>query len=302
MQQQKPDVLAHIAQRYDTMSKGQKRIATYIYEHYDKAAFMTAFALGEAAHVSESTVVRFASGLDYAGFPKLQAALQELVRNRLTSQQRIQLVESSDEQQTFLNVIKEDVNNLRNTMMMIDPTEISRLIDRLVESKGIYICGHRSSSVLAQFLEYYLSYVFSSVHLITTGAKDYYDRLTRINKEDTLISISFPRYSMRTLEVTQIAREQGASICAITDGAQSPIARLADYHMFCQSSMATFVDSVVAPMSIINAIIVISGQRKRGDLEKHFVELEKIWSHYQVYAHTESRYLGSDNDHSMTKL
>lgn len=298
--QQKIDVLSHISQRYDTMSKGQKRIAAYIYEHYDKAAFMTAHTLGKAASVSESTVVRFASSLGYGGFPKLQAALQELVRNRLTSQQRIQLVESSDEQQTFLNVIKEDVNNLRNTMMSIEPQEISRLIDRLVESEGIYICGHRSSSVLAQFLEYYLSYVFSSVHLITTGAKDYYDRLTRISAADTLISISFPRYSMRTLEVTQIAHEQGASICAITDGAQSPIARIADYHLYCQSSMATFVDSVVAPMSIINAIIVISGQRKRGDLEQHFAELEKIWRHYQVYAQADSA--GLDAERFVTKL
>ena len=290
---QATDVLHAISEQYDTLSKGQKRIATYIREHYDKAAFMTALSLGEAVDVSESTVVRFASEIGYDGFPKLQAALQELVRNRLTSQQRIQLVGGSDEHQTFLNVLKEDVNNLRNTMVTVEPNEITRFIDRLVESDAIYICGHRSSSMLAQFLEYYLSYVFSRVYLITTGAKDYYDRLTRIGSSDTLIAISFPRYSMRTAEVAQIAKEKGAKVCAITDNAQAPIAKIADYKLYAQSSMATFVDSVVAPMSIINAIIVICGQRKKTDLEAHFAELEKIWSHYQVYAQVDSRQNGS---------
>jgi DNA-binding MurR/RpiR family transcriptional regulator len=296
MQAQKSDVLSLVVAQYDGLSKGQKRIADFIRDHYDKAAFMTALNLGDAAKVSESTVVRFATVLGYDGFPALSGAMQELVRNRLTSQQRISLVESENERQTLLNVLKEDVNNLRSTMTALDPEEFLRFIDRLIQSENIYICGHRSSSVLAQFLEYYLSYVFSGVHLITTGAKDYYDRLTRISGSDTLIAISFPRYSMRTAEVAQIAREKGAHICAITDNAKSPIARIADYRLYAQSSMATFVDSVVAPMSIINAIIVICGQRKRGELEKHFAELEKIWSHYQVYAQTEPP------GHAMTKI
>ncbi len=289
MQENELDVMQRIASHSVKMSKGQKRIASFILNHYDRASFMTAANLGLCADVSESTVVRFAMALGYEGFPEMQAALQELVRNKLTNQQRIELVDSGDEKSTIIETLKADMNNLRSTIDEVDPAEFSRMLDCLVESREVYICGHRSSSVLAQFLEYYLSYIFPHIHLLTTGVQDYYDRLTRINEKDILIAISYPRYSNRTVEVARIAKQKGTPVCAITDSRVAPIAKLSDFCLMAKSSMATFVDSMVAPMSIINAIIVACGQRRKSDLQAYFTELEHIWKSYHVYSEPDGR-------------
>lgn len=265
------------------LSKGHRRIAEYIVEHYDKAVFMTASRLGDKVGVSESTVVRFAAALGYEGYPQLQRALQELVRHRLTAVQRFEMASDIDQSEVLRTVLKADMQNIRLTIEEMDIRVFDEVVERLLGARHIYVMGVRAAAPLAQFLGYYLHYVFENVHVASDGVIDVFERISRINSQDVLIGISFPRYSTRTLEAMKFAKSRGAQVVAITDGPMSPLAEASTICLTARTDMASFVDSLAAPLSMINALIVSLGLRKREDLSEHFQQLEGIWNEYHVY-------------------
>lgn len=277
------DLLAKLNQRYRSLSKGQKQLATYIMENYDKAAFITASQMGRVVGVSESTVVRFAYALGYDGYPELQRSLQELIRNKLTSVQRIQMSSEMDQNDVLRSVLKADMNNIRSTIDSIDNATFNAVIDAIIAAKNIYIIGFRSASPLAQFLSYYLNYVRPGIIQVNNSMGDAYEHMIRIDGEDVCIGISFPRYSKRTVDAMSFAHERGAKIIALTDSHSSPLAEIADLSLIARSDMASFADSLVAPLSLINAIIVAVGLRCKDELSERFGQLESIWGSQQVY-------------------
>ena len=281
--EQRQELLARINQTGRKLSKGQKRIAEFIVNHYDKAAFMTASRLGEKVQVSESTVVRFAIALGYDGYPALQKALQEMIRNRLTAVQRVEMTGDMSESAVLGMVFKADMQNIRQTIEDIDETVFTRVIDALDAARRVYVVGVRSSAPLAEFLGYYMGFIRDDVRVITSGISDVFEQIMRINDEDLLIGISFPRYTSRTLEAMELAKNRGASLLAITDGPLSPLHSVADLCLRAKSDMASFVDSLCAPLSLINALIVALGQRRRQQVAQYFDQLEGIWSEYKVY-------------------
>jgi len=269
------------------LSKGQKRISEFISNHYDKAAFMTAAKLGEAANVSESTIVRFATTLGYDGYPGLQKAIQEMVRNRLTSVQRIEITQESDDSQILSEIVKSDARNLRSITEDNSVEVFNAVKDVILSARRLYVIGLRASSPLAQYLGYYLNYIFSDLHVITQGGSEVTEQLARIGPGDVIVGISFPRYSNRTIEPMRFARSRGAKTIAITDNAHSPMGKTGDYCLIARSTMASFVDSLVAPMSLLNALIVALSSEKKHKLLQFFSLLEDIWVDNAIYAHTE---------------
>lgn len=277
------DLIYRINTHYEDMSKGQKLIAEYILNNYDKAAFMTAAKLGEKVGVSESTVVRFANALDYDGYPRLQKALQELVRNKLTTVQRIQMTSELDQSMVLKSVLKADMNNIRMTIDEIDNQDFEDVIDRIFLAENLYVLGLRSAAPLAEFMGYYLSFIFNNVRIVTSGVNDVFEQIMHIKEDDLLIGISFPRYASRTIEAMEFARSKGTEIIAITDSYLSPLTTYADHTLLARSDMASFVDSLVAPLSLINALIVAISLRQKEDISSNFSQLESIWSEYNVY-------------------
>lgn len=279
------DILQQIEDRMSSLSKGQKRIAAYILEQYDKAAYYTAARLSETVGVSESTVVRFACELGFEGYPEFQHALQTSVRNRLTSFQRMEVSDQILGNGNLLGkVLLSDAERIRRTMEAANPEIFDEAIDRIVSAESIYILGVRSSSYLAGFLNYYLRMIFDRVRLLqTTSGSELFEQLLPIGQGDVMIAISFPRYSKRVINGVQFAKERKADIIALTDSRQSPLAPLADQLLLAQSDMASFVDSLAAPLSIINAMIVAVSRRKKGELDRRLRELEEVWDLYDVY-------------------
>ena len=265
------------------LSKSHRRIAECIVTHYDKAAFMTASRLGEYVGVSESTVVRFAAALGYEGYPQLQKALQELIRHRLTASQRFEMTSDMDHTQVLTKVMKADMQNIRSTLDEIDLKAFEDSIDLILAARNIYVLGLRASAPLAQFLSHYLDFIFPHVTLVTSGMSDIFEQISRIGEGDLLIGISFPRYTSRTIEAMNFARSKGASLIAITDGPLSPLHAEADLCLTAKSDMASFVDSMAAPLSLINALIVAIGQRRRQEVADFFDEMEDIWAKFDVY-------------------
>ena len=265
------------------LSKSHRRIAECIVTHYDKAAFMTASRLGEYVGVSESTVVRFAAALGYEGYPQLQKALQELIRHRLTASQRFEMTTDMDHTQVLSKVMKADIQNIRSTLDELDLNTFEEVVERFLEAKQIYILGLRSSAPIAQFFGHYLGFIFPNVQVVTSGISDVFEQLSRIGEDDLLVGISFPRYTSRTIEARELARKKGASLVAITDGPLSPLHAAADLCLMAKSDMASFVDSMAAPLSLINALIVALGQRRRQQVAEYFEQVEQIWSDYNVY-------------------
>ena len=272
------DLLVRINQNFSSFSKGQRLLANYIMENYDKAAFVTASRMGHTVGVSESTVVRFAYALGYDGYPELQRALQELIRNRLTAVQRIQLTSELDEDEILTNVLKSDIANLRATIDTADNATFNRVVDELFQAKKVYIVGMKSASPLAQFLGYYLGFVLDNVVTVNASFGDAYESMIRVGPEDLCVGISFPRYSSRTVEALSFAKSMGAKVVAITDGMFSPIAELADYVLLAHSDMASFADSLTAPLSLINAMIVAASMRRRDDVYDRLDQLENRMS------------------------
>nr|AHF25181.1 RpiR family transcriptional regulator [uncultured bacterium Contig87] len=277
------DMMARLNQSGRRLSKSHRRIADYIMANYDKAVFMTAARLGESVGVSESTVVRFASALGYEGYPQLQRSLQELVSHRLTANQRFEKTSGIDPRDVLSTVLKSDMQNLHSTLENLDPAVFDDVVSRLLSARTIYVIGLRSAAPLAQFLVNYLRYMFDNVRLLSGGAADGPEELVQLRGEDVLIGISFPRYSARTLEVMRFARHCGAGVVAITDGPMSPLCEWADAALTARTDMASFVDSLAAPLSVINALLVSLGLRRREALSDHFRRLEDVWETYRVY-------------------
>ena len=283
------DVLHTIQGNMAGFSKGQKRIAGYILSDYDKAAFMTAGRLGALVGVSESTVVRFASVLGYDGYPAMQKALQEIVRGKLTSIQRIQA--SNDtlfSTDLVTNVLQRDMDKIRVAMDEVDRAAFSAVVDKLLAARHIYILGVRSSSFLAGYLHFYLHLIFENVVLVTSGsAGDILESILRIGPGDLLLGISFPRYSQSTVKGVQFARDRGADVVAVTDSPASPLYPMASAALLAHSDMISFVDSLVAPFSLLNALIVAAGHRKNADIAATFNRLETIWDEYGVFGYSD---------------
>ena len=281
----KKDVLSIIQTNMNGFSKRQRYIANYIIENYDKAAFMTASKLGKAVSASESTVVRFAAELGYDGYPSMQRALQEMIRNKLTSIQRIEVsndrLGTSDMAST---VLQSDIEKLRMTLDSLDRASFEKAVDKITSAKKIYILGLRSSTAIAEFLGFYFNLMFDNVVLLhTTSVSEIFEQALHIGKGDLFIGISFPRYSSRTVSTMQFALDQGADVIAITDSDASPLCQIADTSLLAKSDMVSFVDSLVAPLSLTNALIVAVGRRKNADISSTFERLEHIWSEYGVY-------------------
>ena len=282
------DLLVRLNKNYKTLSKGQKQLAAYITENDDRAAFITASKMGRIVGVSESTVVRFAYALGYDGYPELQKSLQELIRNKLTSVQRIQLTGDLQPNDVLRSVLKSDVSNIRATIDSIDNASFNAAINALLEAKKVYIVGLMSAAPLAQFLAYYLGFVMDNVVMVSGAMGNIYEDLFRISSEDVCIGISFPRYSNRTIDALDFARGKDATIIAITDSVSSPIAEKAEHALIARSDMAGFADSLVAPLSLINAIIVACSLRRREQVSNTLSQLEGIWGSHGVYVTKES--------------
>ena len=279
------DLITKIQSELPGFSKGQKQIARFILEHYDKAAFMTASRLGVTVGVSESTVVRFATELGYDGNPHLQRALQEMIRNKLTSVQRMEVAgDRMGGRDVLQTVLHADTDMIRVTLDEIDRDAFQGAVDALMGAKRIYILGVRSSSALASFLGFYFNLLFENVTLVhTNSVSEIFEQVLRVGPGDVLFGISFPRYSKRTLSAMKYARDRGARVIALTDSQLSPLARVADHVLLARSDMASFVDSLVAPLSVINALIVAVGMSRRDEIEQTFNKLERIWEEYDVY-------------------
>lgn len=279
------DILACIQNKMNSFSKGQRRIAAYILESYDKAAFQTARDLGNNVQVSESTVVRFATQLGYDGYPEMQKALQGMVLNRLTSVQRMELGTKRLRQEDVLNsVLQADMERIRTTGEKIDRDAFDGAVEALLNAHTIYILGVRSSSALSSFLCYYLRYMFEDVRLITAAsASEVFEQIARISPRDALVGISFPRYSSVAVQAMKYGHNAGAKTVALTDCAASPLAAHADFLLEAKSDMVSLVDSLIAPMSVINALIVAVAERRKLETTLLFNKLEEIWDLYHVY-------------------
>lgn len=279
------DILMTIHNRMDSFSKGQKRIATYICESYDKAAFMTASKLGKMVKVSESTVVRFAVELGFDGYPCMQKALQEMVRNKLTSVQRLEVANDRFSNQDVVSmVLQSDMESIRMTSEALDRRVLDRAVHTILRARNIYIVGVRSSAAIAQYMTHYFRNIFDNVKLVNSSAtSEMMEQMLHISKEDVVIGISLPRYSSRTVKLMEFAKNSGAQVVVITDSNDAPTAKSADHTLVAKSDMVSVVDSLVAPMSLVNALIVSISQKKEQEMSRIFENLEKIWEEYEVY-------------------
>ncbi|MGN1000155.1 MAG: MurR/RpiR family transcriptional regulator [Faecousia sp.] len=279
------DFLTDLQDRMPAFSKGQRLIAHYILESYDKAAFMTANKLGKTVGVSESTVVRFAVELGYDGYPSMQKALQEVVVTRLTSVQRIGVASDRFENQDILSmVVHSDMEKLRQALDTVDRAEFQAAVDAILGAGRIFILGVRSAAPLASFLGYYLNYMFQNVHVVTSsGAGEMFERIVGIQPDDVVVAFSFPRYSASTVKGVQYCRSMGAKVIGLTDSRLSPLGAESDHVLVAKSNMVSLVDSLVAPFSITNALVVAVAARKERELAQTFDNLERIWEEYNVY-------------------
>ena len=284
-------ILKLIGEKMPKFSKGQKYIGNYILTEYDKAAFMTAAKLGKTVGVSESTVVRFAMELGFEGYPELQKALQEMIRNKLTSIQRMDVAEEQmgeDGGDVLYRVLNQDIDRIKKTMEEASAEDFNAVIDTLLSARNIYIIGARSSSYLASFMMFYFHLMFDNVRLVSNdSASEIFEQILRIGPQDAIVGFSFPRYSTRTCKALRFAKDRGSRVIAITDSHSSPIVPFSDHILLARSDMASFVDSLVAPLSLINALIVGVSMRKKEEMHKTFEKLETIWTEYDIYHQSE---------------
>lgn len=286
------DLIKNIQNNFASLSKGHKLIAEYIINNYDKAAFMTAAVLGNTVDVSESTVVRFANNLGYNGYKDLQRELQELIKNKLTTVQRLTMSnEYSNKESSLKRAMEKDMENIEKTINEVGHETLQEAIDLILNANNVYILGLRSSSFLAGYLGFYLNFILKEVKVVTSGPNDVFEQLLKADSQDVIIGISYPRYSKRTLEALDFCREKGCKIISITDSLISPAAKYSNISLIASSDMLSFVDSLVAPMSLINALIISLGMEKKGDITSSFEDLEVIWNKYNVY----NEYNNKDN-------
>ena len=279
------NLLREIEDKLPKFSKSQKIISKYILENYDKAAYMTASRLGSAVGVSESTVVRFALELGFEGYPEFQHSLQETVRIKLTSFQRMDVTNSLIGDGDLLSkVLNSDIDKIKRTIEEIDREAFDKSVDALVSAKNIYIVGLGSSAILASSLNHSLRMIFDSVRLIeASSADEIYAQIMNISPDDAVVAMSFPRYSKKLISAVNFAKDSGATVIALTDSVSSPIASFADNLLVARSDMASFADSLIAPLSVINALVVAVSRKKQDELRVRLQQLEKIWDEYNVY-------------------
>lgn len=290
----KNELLQKLDEKYVKFSKGQKRLADFIRNEYDKAAFMTAAKMGEEVGVSESTVVRFAMALGYEGYPEFQKALGEVVRNRLNSIQRMEVTYGRIGQGEILtSVLQSDIEKIKMTISAIDHTAFEMAVDTLIKAKRIYVIGLRSCAPLASFLGFYLNLICENVIVINAnGSSEIFEQLIRINEDDAIIGISFPRYSMRTLKALEFASNRKAKVITLTDSIHSPITLYSSCNLIARSDMASIVDSLVAPLSVVNALVVAMCMKNQKEVVGTLETLEQIWDEYQVYSKDELNMVG----------
>ena len=281
----KDDILSILEEKEPTFSKGQRRISGYITESYDKAAFMTASRLGKTVGVSESTVVRFAVELGFDGYPEMQKAMQEMVMNRLTSVQRIEVANDRiGNQDVLTKVLQADADKIRQTADTISRNDFQTAVDSILKARRIYLLGVRSAAPLANFAGYYLNYMFTDVRVLTvSGAGEMFENLVNITPEDVVIAFSFPRYSSATLKAAQYCRGIGATVIGITNSNLSPLAQNSDCVLVAKSDMVSLVDSLVAPLSVVNALLVALASAREKEVQKSLGTLEHVWEEYNIY-------------------
>lgn len=283
------NVLHTIRENLGAYSKGHKRIAAYILDHYDKAAFMTAKRLGETVGVSESTVVRFAAQLGYEGYPEMQKALQEIIRGRLTSIQRIRASRDQISGRDILGtVMHRDMAAIHNAIEQVDRKSFQQAVDKLLQARHIYLLGVRSSAYLAGYLHFYFHLIFPNVTLVQNAATgEIFEQLVHIGPNDVLVGISFPRYSKMAVSAVEFARSRGAEVIAITDSQMSPLYKVAGTSLLVSSDMISFIDSMAAPLSLLNALIAAVGEQKNEEVSHTFAEMERVWDIYSIFGKSE---------------
>ncbi len=290
------DILSRISENYDKMSKSHKAIANFISQHYEQAVFMTAAKLGETLGISESTVVRFASGIGYDGYPKFQKALEECVQSKLSSIQRIDAKYGNSSQSEILtSVLTADIEKLQDTIQNLDPAAFETAVTTILEADTIYIMGLRSNEPLAAFLHFYLNMIRGNVRLLnTTSVSETFEQMMHISEKDCFIGISFPRYSMRTLKAMEFANDRNAKVIAITDSIHSPMNLYSSCNLFARSDMVSIVDSLVAPLSLINALVVALCLKRPQAVKENLEMLEETWNNYQVYLNDEINFIDDE--------
>lgn len=296
MEQQEFDIITRMNEKYIKMSKGHKAIAAYISDHYDQAAFMTAAKLGETVGVSESTVVRFAMHLGYEGYPEFQNALAEWVKNKLNSVQKMGAKYGKSTQSEILtSVLSADIEKIQDTIVNLDPAAFEAAVDIILGAQTIYLIGVRSCEPLADFLHFYLNMIRGNVVLIkTTSVSEMFEQMIRVGEKDAVIGISFPRYSMRTLKTMEFANDRNAKVITITDSIHSPMNLYSSCNLLARSDMVSIVDSLVAPLSVINALVVALCLRRPDDVKRNLETLEDVWNNYQVYLNDEINFIDEE--------
>ncbi len=290
------DILVRINEKMNTMSKSHKAIAGFIMDHYDQAVFMTAAKLGEELGISESTVVRFASGLGYEGYPEFQKALEEWVKNKLSSVQKMGAKYGQSSQSEILSsVLNADIEKIQDTIGNLDPNAFEMAVTSILEAKNVYIIGLRSCAPLANFLHFYLNMIRGNVTLLSsTSISETFEQMLRIDNEDVIIGISFPRYSMRTLKALEFANDRNAKVISLTDSIHSPMCLYSSCNLLARSDMVSIVDSLVAPLSVINALVVALCLKRPTEVKKSLETLEEVWNNYQVYLNDEINFIDEE--------
>lgn len=290
------DIITRINERFAAMSKSHKAIAAFITDHYDQAVFMTAAKLGEELGISESTVVRFAAGLGYEGYPEFQQALAEWVQSKLGKVQKMNVKYGKSTQSEILSaVLSSDIEKIQDTMQNLDPVAFEAAVDSILEAETIYIVGIRSCEPLADFLSFYLNMIRGNVQLLrTTSVSEMFEQMIRIGENDVMIGISFPRYSMRTLKAMEFANDRNAKVITITDSIHSPMNLYSSCNLLARSDMVSIVDSLVAPLSVINALVVALCLKRSDEVKKNLEMLEDAWNNYQVYLNDEINFIGEE--------
>ena len=290
------DIITRINEHYGKMSKGQKAISAFIYDHYDQAVFMTAAKLGETVGVSESTVVRYATYIGYNGYPEFQRDLEDWVQNKINSVQKIGAKYGKSSQYEILtSVLQADMEKLQDTIHNLDPVAFETAVDIILEAKTVYVMGVRSCEPLADFLHFYLNMIRGNVVLLkTTSVSETFEQMIRIDEKDAMIGISFPRYSMRTLKAMEFANDRNAKVITITDSVHSPMNLYSSCNLLARSDMVSIVDSLVAPLSVINALVVAMCLKRPEDVKKNLKNLEEAWNNYQVYLNDEINFIDEE--------
>lgn len=290
------DIITRINEHYGKMSKGQKAISAFIYDHYDQAVFMTAARLGETVGVSESTVVRYATYIGYSGYPEFQRDLEDWVQNKINSVQKIGAKYGKSSQSEILtSVLQADMEKLQDTIHNLDPVAFETAVDIILEAKTVYVMGVRSCEPLADFLHFYLNMIRGNVVLLkTTSVSETFEQMIRIDEQDAMIGISFPRYSMRTLKAMEFANDRNAKVITITDSVHSPMNLYSSCNLLARSDMVSIVDSLVAPLSVINALVVAMCLKRPEDVKKNLKNLEEAWNNYQVYLNDEINFIDEE--------